>query len=227
MKRLLLLTRILFFLSFLLPFFFFQMCGPSKKEREVSITQAKQDSINAAVEAERFSDSIALVSEQIKLTDSAIESLKKTHFDSIFAAYKEARQHSPSKTNDSKSLERTLALQEMSLNEIIWIRMICPSDHAISGFGLCVFLIEYLRFYNLFELIIPINYFLSFLLLLLFIIKKIKLSRIFSMISILFFIIAVFQFHEQGILWGFWVAFTLNMIDLILVNMILYKPKPV
>jgi hypothetical protein len=226
MKRLLLLTRILFFLSFLLPFFFFQMCGPSKKEREVPITQAKQDSINAAVEAERFADSISLVSEQIKLTDSAIESLKKTHFDSIFAAYKEARQQSPIKTNDSKSLERTLALQEMSLMEMIWIRMIYPSDHAISGFGLCVFLIEYLSFYNFFELIIPVNYFLSLILLLLFVIRKFKLSRIFCMFSILLFITAVFKFHEQGILWGFWVAFILNMIDLVLVNMILYKPKP-
>ena len=100
-------------------------------------------------------------------------------------------------------------------------RMIFPANNSISGLGASIFTDFDLQ--NGIRLVIPANYLISFVLLLLYIFKKIKLSKIFSMFSILLFITAVFKFHEQGILWGFWVAFILNMIDLVLVNLILYK----
>jgi hypothetical protein len=37
----------------------FVACGPSKKEKEAAIQKAKDDSMNAAMEAQRQADSIA------------------------------------------------------------------------------------------------------------------------------------------------------------------------
>jgi hypothetical protein len=228
MKRLLLLTRILFFLSFLLPFFFFQMCGPSKKEREVSITQAKQDSINASVEAQRIADSIHAVAEQVRIMDSIKLTLNKAKLDSFKLA--ELKKNVPVKINrDIKEIK------EPGIIEKIWGYMLFPTKNSISALGISTITVALtIDFFNwknfeikgLLEFLLPVNILIGLTLILLFIFKRIRLSRVFSIISLIFFIILIFKYHEQGILWGFWVAFILNMIDLILVNMILYKPKP-
>ena len=61
----------------------FVACGPSKKEKEAAIEKAKQDSINAAVEAQRQADSIAAVAEQQRIQDSINAAIEQAKQDSI------------------------------------------------------------------------------------------------------------------------------------------------
>lgn len=224
MKKLLLINRILFLLSFLLPFFFFQMCGPSKKE--AVMTQAKQDSINASVEAQIKADSVEMVNAKQSFADSNNSSanIAKQNLLKTSELPKKIKANKTAIVNEKK--------EDKIINKI-WEHMLFPTKNSISALGLTVLTVQieigffdYKKFKikDLIAFLIPVNLLIALILLLLIIFKKIKLSRIFSIISLLFFIIAVFQYHEHGILWGFWVAFILNMIDLVLVNLILYKP---
>ena len=61
----------------------FVACGPSKKEKEAAIEKAKQDSINAAVAAQKQADSIAAVAEQQRIQDSINAAIEKAKQDSI------------------------------------------------------------------------------------------------------------------------------------------------
>jgi hypothetical protein len=233
----------LLLVSFLLPFFLFECSGPgfgpSKKEREAGMTKAKQDSINAAVEAQIKADSIAYIEEQKRINDSIKQRCNKAQLDSINEAMEQARIDSIKTLENKNSFElnkpiETKVKQEDKIINKLWEHMQVPTKNSLSGLGLTVFAIQFELLYldyrgfkirDLLEFLIPLNLLFALILLLLVIFKKIKLSRIFSIISLLFFIIAVFLYQNQGILWGFWVAFILNMIDLILVNLILYKPK--
>jgi hypothetical protein len=226
MKKLLLINRILLIFSFLLPFLFFERCGPSIKEKEAAIEKAKQDSINAAVEAQRQTDSVSRLNSQISYQDS-LNSSKNAKQDSL---------ETSELTNNNKkdNLSFAIGKKEDKFLYKIWEHMLFPTDSSISALGVSILTIEieikyfdYKKFKirDLQAFLIPLNLLFAIILLLLVIFKKIKLSRIFSIISLLFFIVAVFLYQNQGILWGFWVAFILNMIDLILVNLILYKPK--
>lgn len=220
-------------LSFFLPFL--QLCSePSRKEKEAAIEKAKQDSIFAAVEAQRQADSIASLPEQQRIHDSITTAINKTQLDSIIATIVKAR-HDSLKTLENKNnqevnkpIDALVKKEKHNFINKIWDHITLPNDNSISGFGISIFTViqifDEFKLESLSCLLITLNNLLAIFLLLLFFLKKIKLSRIFCMSSLLFFIIAVFLYHEQDILWGFWVAFILNMIDLVLVNLILYKP---
>jgi uncharacterized membrane protein len=226
MRKILLINRILFLLSFLLPFILFECSdfgfGPSKKEREVAMTKAKQDSINAAVEVQIQADSILAVAKQKSIQDSI--NTHKMNAEPIFLKTIE-------ENKKTESIDQGVTKKKKDkLIEKIWGRMLSPTNNSLSGLGITVFKITFInlksiKINDLLDFLIPFNLLNALILLLLIIFKKIKLSRIFSIISLLFFIVSVFLYQETGILWGFWVAFILNMIDLLLVNLILYKPK--
>ena len=211
------------------------MCGPSKKEREAKISKEKQDSINLVVEAQRKADSIAFIEEQQRINDSIKLRSNKSQLNSIIEAMGKAREDSLKIIENknvlvlNKPIETKLK-KENKIIKKIWQHMLLPTDNSISGLGLTVFTVQIeLAFFDykkfklkdLLELIVPLNLLNALILLLLIIFKKIKLSRVISIISLLFFIVAVFRYHQEGILWGFWVAFILNMIDLVLVNLLL------
>jgi hypothetical protein len=230
MKKIRLLTKSLLFLSFFLPFVFVPRCDNKAKEAQFikdSLTKDSilKDSLAKAGKLGHYLDSLKRITYSTKLKTSEtliipIDSLATT-----------------SDTSKSSHFQSNIEVREnLKSNYIdkVWETLISPTDDSYSGFAVAIIFasapfakIKEFEIALLLFLYFPIGYLIVLSTLICQFFKiKIKKHLYLSIVSFILILTFGTTIGIKDLLWGYYIALIINLLDIIVIYISLQKEKP-
>ncbi|MEI7596145.1 MAG: hypothetical protein WCK02_10395 [Bacteroidota bacterium] len=204
MKKILIINRILFFLSFFLPFVILPHCEGSSEMEKKAKHKAFQDSVHIA-------DSLKYDAHILNLKNNVaiVASDSLNNFSNL------------TKHTENIDVKKETKPVLIEIHEFFK----CPTEYSISGYGLAyVFVVGFkLKLVNIIGLVFSLSFLFSFVgIILLFKNHRHRIQTIVPLISFAAFIVflsymfVVDKITLEEILWGLWVSLTLSLTNVII-----------